>query len=521
MKKKYNLVFWLAMACLIYAVLSWFIPMADISTGAVQSQGVSPVGLFELVYYPIVTISYFCILGLVVLAIGGFYGVMSKTGVYSNLVEGLVQKVKGKEKGFLVVIVVTLAVLNSLLGIPFALLIVVPFLMAVILKLGYNKLTAVTATIGSILVGTIGSTFGNEIAGYFKNMMNVEATDTILWKIILLVLSVLLLIYFVLTTAKLNIKKTKKEKATKTTKSTKTSKTVKANTIVESKKEEKIVEPEEEILFLDEQEKSKKRKTLPIIIVFALTLFFAILSTYNWKQIFGIELFDSIYELVGNAKITKIFGKSVSDIPFLSNYNNMSIFTTILGVDNSFGNWNYPELIALLVIASLLIGWLYNFKIKDTFEGFISGCKRMIKPAIYVCLANTILTFTLYAGGAYSFYWVADKFLPSEFNVVSLFGTSLVGSLLCNDFYYVVYLFGQILSVVQYSTEIYPFIAFIMQAVHGILMLFLPTSVILVGGLSMLDVSYKDWIKHIWKLLVEILVVALVLFVIFAIALQV
>ena len=43
-------------------------------------------------------------------------------------------------------------------------------------------------------------------------------------------------------------------------------------------------------------------------------------------------------------------------------------------------------------------------------------------------------------------------------------------------------------------------------------MLVAPTSLVLVTVLSYLDISYKSWLKSIWKLLVEIFVVLLIIF---------
>ena len=40
-------------------------------------------------------------------------------------------------------------------------------------------------------------------------------------------------------------------------------------------------------------------------------------------------------------------------------------------------------------------------------------------------------------------------------------------------------------------------------------MFILPVSVVLVAGLKFLDVSYKDWMKYIWKLLLQLFVVVI------------
>ena len=55
-----------------------------------------------------------------------------------------------------------------------------------------------------------------------------------------------------------------------------------------------------------------------------------------------------------------------------------------------------------------------------------------------------------------------------------------------------------------------------MTSVNGLVSLVAPTSVLLVTGLSMYDVSYKEWLKNIWKIAVILLVLLLILFAVMA-----
>ena len=52
--------------------------------------------------------------------------------------------------------------------------------------------------------------------------------------------------------------------------------------------------------------------------------------------------------------------------------------------------------------------------------------------------------------------------------------------------------------------------ALILQATNGIIKFFAPTSAILMFGLSMLDIKYKDYFKYIWKFLLAITVITLI-----------
>ena len=64
------------------------------------------------------------------------------------------------------------------------------------------------------------------------------------------------------------------------------------------------------------------------------------------------------------------------------------------------------------------------------------------------------------------------------------------------------------------NTELYPLIGVIFQSIYGLVCLVAPTSFILMGTLCYLNVSYKQWLKHIWKLFLALLAVLAVVFLI-------
>ena len=47
---------------------------------------------------------------------------------------------------------------------------------------------------------------------------------------------------------------------------------------------------------------------------------------------------------------------------------------------------------------------------------------------------------------------------------------------------------------------------------YGIVQLFMPTSAILIIGLSLMKIDYKSWLKYIWLFVVGMLIILLVLF---------
>lgn len=463
-----------------YVVLSWIIPAGAFSSGELISESTSPVGLIDLIRYPIITCtsSIFVLSALVVVLIGGFYAVLNKTGVYGNVVEGLSKKFKGKEFQFVILSVVILAVLSSLTALTLPLFVLVPFFVAVLMSLGYKKLTAFLSTFGAILVGNMASTYGFNVNGYIKYFLDVDMNSTILYRIIFLVVSVGILLF---TISKVGSKDLEKKSAKKATK--------------KSEKEEDV--KEEAIIPLYDGIVDKKKSATPMVVIIIFMMIVALVSMYNWSNGFGVELFNNIYESINSFEI-----------------NGYPIFKNLIGSVDPIGYWSNYELSFLLVVASLLLGWIYNIKFGELVETFVSGMKKMLKVALYALLANVIfLVMNSNSSGMNIFATIADFFLgiTNKFNIVTMSVVGFIGGIFYNDFPYMLNtLYSQISAL---YTEL-PLIGLILQYLHGIVMLIVPTSVMLVIGLTYLDIPYGEYLKKVWKYLLMLLVAIIVVLVI-------
>ena len=100
MKKNNTLFKTIAFFFLIFSILSWIIPGAKASGAEITSLGVSRVSLYNIIEYPYLTLKYFIEPILYILAVGGMYGVLSKTGKYRNILEKVAKSLKGKENIF-------------------------------------------------------------------------------------------------------------------------------------------------------------------------------------------------------------------------------------------------------------------------------------------------------------------------------------------------------------------------------------------------------------------------------------
>ncbi len=494
--KKYDLLKVLGITFLILVVLSWIIVPGTISSGEFTSgESTTPIGLFDLFRLPVITFGTFFQYGVVILLIGGLYGVMNKTGVYEKLIEGVKNKFKGKEKRFLMISMIVLIVLSSLTGLTWVLFILVPFLVAVLLNMKYDKVTALAATVGSILIGTIGCTYGFGINGYIINLFSIDVHYEIITKIVLLVVLSVIYIGFVIKMAnkKENVKKVASEKTKKKSKKT------------EDKKDEKATPKSKNAIDIPLYVKgeAKDRSAWPLVIVVLLSVVLLLVGMFNFYYSFGFEGFQNFH--------TKVVEFEVGGY---------AIFAKLLGSVNALGYWSNYELCSVLLLATIIIALIYGVKLNDMIDGFVSGIKEMLRPALYAVLASIIFAFMITSGTGYTICdtivnWILS--ISENFNVFLSTIAAGIGSLFYNDFYYLIYSVTGYYQATGVDANNLSVLGIIYQVIYGLFMLFLPTSILLIAGLSYLKVSYKEWMKYIWKLLLALLIVIIIVIVVVAI----
>ena len=150
MKKKYGLFKVLSILLLLVVVASYCIKG--------RQGSISYLALGDVFLNYVQSFYYFFDTIIFILVVGGFYGFLNKVPAYKKMVEAISTKIsnKEKEKTFVIVMTIVFALLASLTGLNTILLLFVPFVVSIILLLGYDKLVALSTTIGGVLVGYIG-----------------------------------------------------------------------------------------------------------------------------------------------------------------------------------------------------------------------------------------------------------------------------------------------------------------------------------------------------------------------------
>ena len=527
--KKHNASKVVLITTLLFLLLTWILPAAYYS-GEYVDQGRTQMGLFDLFNYPITSLSYFGYIALFLILVGGFYGVLYKIPAYRSFLDKIVEKVRGKEKFVLGLFVVLIAALVSICGVHIGIALFIPFIVSLVLLMGYDKVVAAFVTVGSIAVGLIGTTYANSNLSVLRGALSLEY-DYQLWvRFIILLVGVILVIFNTLMYIKKNsqdvkiskrtikedipeekeeVKEVKvevKKTTTKTTKGAKKSSKNKKSSTKSRRSDNKAALKEEEVIIVREAVKEEsfvpqsttgKHRIWPFVILFTLLFVLFVLAFLPWEQ-FKVTLFSDITKSVQEYQIYKfpIFGK-------------------LLGSFNAFGNWTITDLFLPMAMMILLLTIIYKVRVNDVIDGFVEGAKKALAPATIVVLLYSILVLVTYHPFQLPIYkWILGW--AKGFNVIT---TSLVG-LLCSLFNSdIAYSFQ---SVIPYFTSVisdvkdYTTAGIIFQSMYGLAMLFVPTSLTLMGTLAFLNVSYKEWLKNSWKLLLELFIVLLIAFIILA-----
>lgn len=511
--KKNNIFKAIGIVMLFYILCTWIVPIIYSIAGS-DAQVDYQIGVFSIFSIILETFSGFGSIVLFVLLVGAFYGVFKATGAYEKVLTFLTSKAQGREKIVLIAIMILMAVISSISGLDLGLLILFPLLMALVVKMGYDKLVALSATVGATIVGMYGATFAGTLYGVNKSMLNLDNFDQILVKVLFLVLGVVALVVFTSMYAnkkavKLDAKKDKKHKVIKESVKKDSKKKEDKKTDNKPVKEEKVkkekVKREKNKLSIklpvkrEKVEKEKKERTaLPALVIFGFLVLVIFLGTTSWEAIFGSNWFTTAH--------TAWTGVKIGDFEILNK---------LFGGVEPLGTWTSPMRFQtysmLLVIAMIALAIVYRKSPKETFAGFVDGIKSFVVPVIGVVLACSVFVFVYYNPLIST---VTSLLLQAteEFNVALSTIYTAINSLFYVDYYYLSYSVLYPITSVYSDASILSIISVMFTSIYSLVMLIAPTSVLLVVSLLISDVKYTTWVKYIWKLVLTLLIISLIVF---------
>ena len=186
--KKHNILKVVLLSILVVLLCTWIFPTASYQYEFIVDER-AQLGIFDLFAYVVELFRYFPYVILMVLATGIFYGVAYKIPAYRVMLDKIVKKFAGKESVLLAIMMVLIAAIVSVSGLSFAILFVFPFVISIVLLMGYNKLVAASVTVGSTIVGILGTTLGSSTTYYINAILGIEVQSEMITKVILLVIA--------------------------------------------------------------------------------------------------------------------------------------------------------------------------------------------------------------------------------------------------------------------------------------------------------------------------------------------
>ena len=465
--KKNNTLKVLLITILFTYLLTWLLPITYFNSG-LYTDVRYPAGLFDIFNYPTLTFYYFGQLAIYVLSIGAFYGVFNQTGVFRKVVDKLVNLFKGKSIIFFGAVILLLSVIVAFCGFSYELFFVLPFLAAIILSMGYDRMTVALTLVGSIAVGFIGSLFAQNITGQYMNTMATTYTDLIWYRVAILVIGIVVLTFNV-------IRHTKKIDDT-------------------------VKEDNKEYIPLKVELKSKKgkvRASWPGIVVFDLILILMIMGTLDYSGAFNLNIFATMHE--------NIMSFTIKDY---------AIFSKVLGstLQNSqLGNWTSVEFTTVMILATLLLSLIYRIKLSDMFDNVKEGAKKFALSALLMLLAYTVLITTSNHPIVLTILKPLLE-ITKGFNSITLSISMLIASIFNVDAFYTASAMMPYVASLIEDVTVYPLVVLISQAMQGLALLIAPTSIVLLGVISYLKVPYTKWFKKVIAFFLEMFLIAFVLF---------
>ena len=182
----------------VVAVLTWIVPagqyeMTEINgkevpvPGTYQKVESTPQNLFDILKAPAIGFQDAVDVALFILIVGGFLGVVMKTGAIDAGINKITQILKGREKIMIPILMVLFGIGGTTYGMAEETIAFYPLLIPVFIAAGYDTMTAVAVILLGSGVGVLASTVNPFATGIASGFAGVSLGQGIVLRIIILV----------------------------------------------------------------------------------------------------------------------------------------------------------------------------------------------------------------------------------------------------------------------------------------------------------------------------------------------
>lgn len=177
-------------------------------------------------------------------------------------------------------------------------------------------------------------------------------------------------------------------------------------------------------------------------------------------------------------------------------------------------NWWFPELAMLFILSSIVVGVVAKKGEKDTIRLMGSGMADMINPAIVVLLAQgvaVIMTNTLTLGTLlHSMEQLVAGASAGFFAAITEVINIGLAMLIPSSSGHATLAMPLLAPLSDFAGVARPLTITAWILGHGLALMFSPTSVVLIGGLSIAEVGYDKYLRFAWPMLLSLFLVSVV-----------
>lgn len=448
---KKNSILKILFICIAFVFVTTYIFKNDIN----EAGQMQYMAIWDSLKYPIVALEYFCYIPVFLLVVTGFYGVINKIGLYKNVVNSVVEKYKNESSKFVLLTFISILTINSFTNIGLGIFVFIPLIISIILAMKYDKIVAFMATFGAVLIANISNVFNYNVNNGLLNYFEVDIYETVWIRLFIYVTSIVISGFFLNCYMKNPF----------------------------NKKDELL---DDNIDGIIEENVKSDLKVKPFWIMFSIISIIIILGSFSWETLFNITIFTDITSNIQDFTI-----------------GDLSPYTTLIGYPPIFGNYGLTDYMVILIIAIVIIKFIYSISIDDMLDGFVDGLKSLVKPIFVFILVYVILVLGTYHP-SYMYIVTYLNSLVSGFNLFIVSLMTVIMSLFNVDInLFVSNMAYLVISNVQ-DTALYPLITIVISSVFGLVMVVAPTSITLAFGLAYMDLNYVTWLKYIWKTILSI-----------------
>ncbi len=192
---------------IVMAILTWVIPAGvyeyspnsgEPIAGSYHQTTQNPQGIGDIALAPIKGFIDAIEIATFILMVGGFLGIVMKTGAINAGISNIIHSFRGREKLMIPLLMILFALGGTSFGMAEETIAFYPILLPVFIAAGYDSITAIAVILLGAGIGTLGSTVNPFATGIASGFVGVSIGDGLLLRIVILVVMLIIGIIYIM-----------------------------------------------------------------------------------------------------------------------------------------------------------------------------------------------------------------------------------------------------------------------------------------------------------------------------------